>query len=90
MEVEMGSRARWRGGFTAGREAGDDGGGDLPRILYVPDLAELLGRSEKAVRHAMRRGLLPEPLKLAGRLAWRRADVLSWVSESHGVSRSEP
>ncbi len=86
----MGSRARWRGGFTAGEGGGDDGGGDLPRILYVPDLAELLGRSEKAVRHAMRRGLLPEPMKLAGRLAWRRADVLSWVSESHGVSRSEP
>ncbi|MBK8259986.1 MAG: helix-turn-helix domain-containing protein [Nannocystis sp.] len=86
----MGSRARWRGGFAAGEDGGDDGAAELPRILYVQDLADLLGRSEKAVRHAMRRGLLPEPLKLAGRLAWRRADVLSWVSEIHGVSRSEP
>ncbi|MBK8265572.1 MAG: tyrosine-type recombinase/integrase [Nannocystis sp.] len=91
--VEGVMAARWRG--QSGSEGGggggaDDHGGDLPRILYVHDLAELLGRSEKAVRHAMHRGLLPEPMKLAGRLAWRRADVLSWVAETHGVSRSEP
>jgi integrase/predicted DNA-binding transcriptional regulator AlpA len=85
---------RWRGqiGADGGDRGGseDDGAGGLPRILYVHDLAELLGRSEKAVRHAMHRGLLPEPMKLAGRLAWRRSDVLSWVAETHGVSREEP
>jgi integrase/predicted DNA-binding transcriptional regulator AlpA len=90
--VEVVMAARWRGRDCSkgGDEAEGDGAGDLPRILYVHDLAELLGRSEKAVRHAMHRGLLPEPMKLAGRLAWRRSDVLSWVAETHGVSRSEP
>ena len=62
---------------------------DRQEILYVRDLAQLLGRTEKAIRHAARRGKLPTPIRLAGRLAWPRAVVLSWLAERSGVSRDE-
>ena len=61
--------------------------GDLAPILYVRELAAYLGRSEKAVRNAVARGTLPAGRRLAGRLAWTREDVLSWLSETRGVSR---
>ena len=72
--------------------AGDGGqgvpGADLPRVFYVCDLAKFLGRTEKAVRNAVSRGTLPMSRRVAGRIAWTREDVLSWLSETRGVSRS--
>ena len=59
---------------------------DLPAVLYVRELALFLGRTEKAVRNAVSRGTLPPGRRVAGRLAWTRADVLSWLSETRGVS----
>lgn len=59
---------------------------DLPPVLYVRELALFLGRTEKAVRNAVSRGTLPPGRRVAGRLAWTRADVLSWLSETRGVS----
>lgn len=56
---------------------------DDQQVLYVRDLARLLGMSEAAIRgHYYRRsGALPPTLKLGARLAWRRATVLSWLAE---------
>ena len=71
-----------------GRRRGNRGE-EPPAILYVRDLAQLLGRTEKAIRHATHRGKLPAPIRLAGRLAWQRAVVLSWLAERSGVSRGE-
>lgn len=72
---------RWQGKSQGGRIALDD----LPALVYVRDLACFLGRSENAVRHAVRRGLLPAPVNAAGRLAWRAADVRKWLAEIRGV-----
>ncbi len=54
----------------------------LPAILYVPDLAQLLRISEKAVRHRAARGLVPAPMRLGRALAWTRDVVLGWLRES--------
>ncbi|MBK8260511.1 MAG: hypothetical protein IPK80_04135 [Nannocystis sp.] len=54
----------------------------LPAVLYVPDLAELLRISEKAVRHRAARGLVPPPVKLGRALAWTREVVLAWLRDS--------
>lgn len=58
---------------------------ELPPVLYVGDLAQFLGRTPKAVRMAASRGLLPTPVRVAGRLAWRGADVRQWLSEIRGA-----
>ena len=57
-------------------------GGALPAILYVPDLAQLLRISEKAVRHRAARGLVPGPMRVGRALAWTRGVVLGWLRES--------
>jgi predicted DNA-binding transcriptional regulator AlpA len=47
-----------------------------PDVLYVPDVARRLGRSEPAIRSALARGSswLPPSFKMGRRVAWRRVD----------------
>ena len=56
----------------------------LPGILYVQDIAQFLGRSEKAVRSAVSRGRLPPLRKIAGRACWVRQDLVKLVAEIRG------
>jgi predicted DNA-binding transcriptional regulator AlpA len=46
-------------------------------VLYVPQLAAKMGRTESSIRSAVTRGAdwLPPRLQLGARLAWRRATV---------------
>lgn len=55
----------------------------LPEVIYVAELAALMGKSEVAVRQALNRGVdwLPAPFYLGRRLAWRRTDVQHWLAE---------
>jgi predicted DNA-binding transcriptional regulator AlpA len=48
-----------------------------PAILYVHDLARMLGRTEGAIRAAVNRGAqwLPPSFAMGRRLAWRKEDV---------------
>lgn len=72
-------RIAGKGRSRRGTDGSDD---DLPRVLYVADLAEFLGRSERAVRAALARGKLPPPLEIAGRVAWTRESVRKWLAEN--------
>lgn len=47
--------------------------------MTVRQLAETLNRSITTVRRLNSAGLLPEPMRLNGRLLWRRADVERWI-----------
>lgn len=51
-------------------------------VLYVPDLAQKLGRTDAAIRAAVNRGAdwLPPSFPMGRRLAWRRADVDSFLA----------
>ncbi len=52
----------------------------IPRdddLVGVTEAARLLGCSEAAVRDRERRGVLPPALRVSGRRAWRRADLLA-------------
>lgn len=49
---------------------------DSPSLLYVQDIARILGRSEKAVRSAISRKRLPPLRKVGGRACWLRQDLL--------------
>lgn len=61
-----------------------DNGADLPLILYVRDIARILGRTEKAVRAAVKRKQLPPFRKIAGRACWVRADLAKVQAETRG------
>jgi predicted DNA-binding transcriptional regulator AlpA len=52
-------------------------------ILYVPDLARKLGRTESAIRTAVNRGAnwLPPAFSMGRRLAWRAVDVDRFLAE---------
>lgn len=52
-------------------------------VLYVQQLAQLLGRSEAAIRAAANRqsAWLPPPFPMGRRLAWRRSDVDKFLAE---------
>jgi len=61
-----------------------------PDVLYVPDLARKLGRTESAIRTAVNRGAewLPPSFPMGRRLAWRRVDVESFLTaQSKNVKR---
>jgi len=49
-------------------------------ILYIADLAEMLGRSEAAIRSAHQRGSIPGAFTLLGRTAWHRAVIETWLA----------
>jgi predicted DNA-binding transcriptional regulator AlpA len=53
------------------------------QILYVPQLAAILGRTEAAIRSAVNRGAdwLPPSFPMGRRLAWRREDVDSFLAQ---------
>lgn len=63
-------------------------------VLYVPDMARKLGRTEAAIRTAIerdrlrgsRKKSLPPPFKLGGKWAWRRADFEAWLAEKAGAT----
>ena len=52
-------------------------------VLYVADLARMLGRTETAVRAAVNRSApwLPPSFPMGRRLAWRRDDVEKFLAQ---------
>ncbi len=59
------------------------------QILYVPELARMLGLTEAAVRgaHYRRSGAIPKGFKLGAKLAWRRASVLAFLEDRERRAR---
>ncbi len=55
----------------------------MSEVIYVSQLATLLGRTEAAIRSAINRGAdwLPKPFPMGRRLAWRRVDVDRFLAE---------
>lgn len=55
-----------------------------PDILYVTDLAKMLGRTETAIRAAVNRGVswIPAPFYMGRRIAWRREQVEQFIDDS--------
>jgi predicted DNA-binding transcriptional regulator AlpA len=55
-------------------------------VLYVPDLARKLGRTEAAIRTAVNRKAdwLPPAFSMGRRLAWRVTDVDKFLAAQAG------
>lgn len=57
-------------------------------IMYVSDVADMLGRNETAFRAALRRCSESVPYReaffMGRRLAWMRSDIDAWLSRARG------
>lgn len=59
---------------------------DLPLLLIVPEVAQLLRTTPKAVYVLHARGLLPGVTRLGTRLLFRRAELLEWLRQKSAPS----
>ena len=52
-------------------------------VLYLPQVAQRLGKTEGAMRAMIYRGAadMPPPFKLGGRYAWLESDLDAWLRE---------
>lgn len=52
-------------------------------VIYVADLARILGRTEASVREGIRRDVpwLPKGFKMGIRHCWLRADVMQFLTD---------
>lgn len=52
-------------------------------VLYVPELALKLGKTEAAIRQGLSRGAdwIPPAFKMGSRIAWRLEDVDRFIEE---------
>lgn len=56
---------------------------DESAVIYVADLARILGRTEASVREGIRRGVqwLPKGFKMGIRHCWLRGDVIQFLTD---------
>ncbi|WP_460005032.1 helix-turn-helix transcriptional regulator [Microbacterium xylanilyticum] len=50
------------------------------RIIFAPEVAERLGRSEAQLRWMIQRGTAPRSAMIAGRRCWRESDVDAFIA----------
>lgn len=55
------------------------------RLLGIREVAALAGVCTKTVRRYHDAGLMPAPIRLAGRtlLKWRQSEILTWLNEQN-------
>lgn len=69
---------------------------DLPRILYIEKLANLIGKTETTIRtcatNAKYGNLNPRPFKLPNsrRLSWYERGVLAWIESTRSAEPPPP
>jgi predicted DNA-binding transcriptional regulator AlpA len=51
----------------------------MKKVIYIADLAKILGKTEAAINSAHQRGQLPQSFKLLGRIAWKQETVDAWL-----------
>lgn len=57
-------------------------------ILYIADVAALLGKSYPAIQGMDRRGDLPPSFRLGGKVAWKRETIMAWIDGQESEARA--
>ncbi|MCH9687342.1 MAG: helix-turn-helix domain-containing protein [Deltaproteobacteria bacterium] len=60
----------------------------LPHLLTVPEVADVLRTSPKAIYTLISRGQLPGVIRLSRRVLVDREDLLSWLTKRRAASLS--
>lgn len=54
---------------------------EMPALLPVEQVAELLSCSTRHVRRLADRGAMPQPVRLGGLVRWDREAIQRWIGE---------
>lgn len=54
---------------------------DQCEIVYLPDIAKMLGRSESSIRSGIQGGAawIPKSFKMGNRICWLKSDVMQFL-----------
>ena len=67
-----------------------EGASELPMLLTVDDVAQLLRTTDRAIYAMTERGQLPGIVRIGRRVLFRTADLLDWLHQKSAPSqRSE-
>ncbi len=61
-------------------------GSNMPRLLTVHDVAEILAIAPETVRKWARQGRLPAPLRVGSKLRFDALEIQNWVAEQAEVT----
>jgi predicted DNA-binding transcriptional regulator AlpA len=51
----------------------------MENVIWAKDMEGILGTSRLGIYRRIQRGTLPKPLKICGRVCWRRKDWENWL-----------
>lgn len=57
------------------------------KIIFAPEVAERLGRSEAQLRWMVHKGTAPKSAMIAGRRCWRLSDVEAFIEAAFEESK---
>lgn len=60
-----------------------------PKLLNVPEVAEMLRRTEGQLRWMIHTGNAPKSARIASRRMFRESDVLAWINEQFDAEEAE-
>ena len=58
------------------------------RLLKLPEVKRMTGRSEASIYRDMESGTFPRPVKIGRWVGWRESLIQAWIFEQ--IARSEP
>lgn len=58
------------------------------KLLTLPEVAEMLRKSEAQLRWMIHSGTAPQSAKIAGRRLFREADCVAWINAAFEASAS--
>ncbi len=62
---------------------------ELPGLVSIPEVAEWLRTTPKAIYNMIARGQLPPPIRVGRRLLFEREKLLRWLEERRALSPQE-
>ena len=61
---------------------------ELPQLLTINDVAEILKISQRSIWRLVASGKLVAPLRVGGSIRWKREDIREWIDS--GCEPKEP
>lgn len=61
---------------------------ELPQLLTINDVAEILKISQRSIWRLVASGKLLAPLRIGGSIRWKREDIREWIDS--GCEPTEP
>lgn len=73
----------------APRHGPREGAPEIPSLLTVRQVAELLNCSARHIRRLADRGAMPQPVRIGALVRWERAELARWIEGGCQPIRSD-